>query len=73
MVEAIRQARLHVEEFDVFNARLQERFPRLLETWNTDLKAWELNNDLPCPYLPTTTSKHTESVRLCCGTDLYQL
>ena len=56
LLDAIRQARLHIEEFEAFSARLRERFPQQIAEWEQTIIAWERDNTLPCPYLPTVKS-----------------
>ena len=57
MIEAIRQARIHIEEFEAFDAHLRERFAGQVDEWGEDLDAWQRNHDLPCPYLPNVKSE----------------
>ena len=53
MLEAIKQAKIHREEFLAFNARVQERVPEQLREWEHMVDMWKQDNSNPCPYTST--------------------
>ncbi|KIP01314.1 hypothetical protein PHLGIDRAFT_55306, partial [Phlebiopsis gigantea 11061_1 CR5-6] len=51
LVDAIKQARVHREEFSAFDAQLRSRFPLQLQAFDEQIVAWEKDYSLPCPYI----------------------
>ena len=50
MLEAIKQAKVHREEFLAFDARVREQLPAVVEGWEQMLDVWMADNHQPCPY-----------------------
>ena len=63
LVEAIKQARIHRDEFEAFDGKLRERVPGLVEQWEKMLVEWEADYSKPCPYIPTTKRMSLSDVR----------
>ena len=57
LIDAIKQARIHREEFTAFDAQLTSRFPDQLQAFKERISAWEKDFSLPCPYLPSLPRK----------------
>ena len=61
LVDAIKQARVHREEFAAFDAQLNNRFPQQLQAFKDQIAAWEKNYELACPYLPSIPREYLGS------------
>ena len=50
MLDAIKHAKIHREEFFAFNGRVREQLPAVVEGWEQMLNEWTADNAQPCPY-----------------------
>ncbi|KAI0795176.1 hypothetical protein BC629DRAFT_1439482 [Irpex lacteus] len=64
LLDAIKNAKIHREEFIAFNARVRERAPAQLLLWEAMLLAWAGDHTKPCPYTHQQPRVTFNAVRL---------
>ena len=71
MLDAIKHAKAHREEYLAFNARVCEQIPDLVRDWERMLLDWTADHSQPCPY----TSDRPRKSCLChiCLSDTHRL
>lgn len=66
MLDAMKHARVHREEYLAFNARVREQIPDLVRDWERMLTVWTADHSQPCPYTSDRPRKsclcHTRSI-----------
>lgn len=53
LLEGIKQAQIHRDEFAAFDEHLRERFGSTIVDWEGLISAWNKDHSLPCPYIPS--------------------
>ncbi|KIP01466.1 hypothetical protein PHLGIDRAFT_80565, partial [Phlebiopsis gigantea 11061_1 CR5-6] len=54
LIQAIKEARIHRDEFQAFDENLRSRFQDLIPVWSRKFTSWEHGDHSdPCPYIPT--------------------
>lgn len=60
IVEALREADDHIQEFTAFEATIRSAYPKEVEEWEAMVTEWDMDSSKPCPYFcDKSSTSHT--------------